>query len=731
VFHALTESGSQAGAHLALEELLLALPVRYRQLARDELAAMVGGESDEATRRFSRPGPTGPVWMEVRARAVRDGKGQLLYVRGTSQDVTAQELAADGIASARDFFQATLDSLPARVAVLDESGEILRTNRAWDRFDPGDGTTPDKVGDNYFTSSDAAAGQPFGADAAAGMRAIAAGERQEFSMGYPFHSPTTDRWFVLRAARYEGPGPARIVVSNDDVTPLHAAQAKSATQAALLDEVDMAVVTTDNERRVTYWNRGAELLFGWTRDEALGQPTSRLNVGLEGVDEVLDAIRRDGHWEGEYHARRKDGTRFPAHARTRLLLDSEGEVAGMIGVSVDATERIAAEVDLRSARDYMRAVADSMGEGLCTLDNQGRIFYVNPRAEALLGWTTEELAGQDFHEALHHTRADGSPYPSEECPLVAARRTRSSARVDDDVLVGRAGSLIPVQQVQTPFETEDGVGGFVVVFSDISERKRKEDEADRKLHDLAWIERIRDALDHDKLVLHAQPIVEIDGNRVVQHELLIRMLDHDGTAIQPGLFLPVAESYGSIGQIDRWVTRESVRLAGLGHAVEMNVSAQSLSDPTFYDYVESELRRSGVDPALLVFELTETALVQDQAATENFAVRIHDLGCKLALDDFGTGYGGFTYLKQLPLDFLKIDIEFVRDLATNPASRHVVEAVVALARGFDLKIVAEGVEDARTLEMLRAYGVDYAQGYHIGRPAPLTETLDMERPLTT
>jgi EAL domain-containing protein (putative c-di-GMP-specific phosphodiesterase class I) len=197
------------------------------------------------------------------------------------------------------------------------------------------------------------------------------------------------------------------------------------------------------------------------------------------------------------------------------------------------------------------------------------------------------------------------------------------------------------------------------------------------------------------------------------------MLDGDGGTITPNHFLPVAESYGSIAEIDRWVTCQTLRVAAAGHSVEMNLSAHSLSDPSFYDYFESELRRSGADPALLVLELTETALVQDQAATESFAHRIHRLGCKLALDDFGTGYGGFTYLKNLPIDFLKIDIEFVRDMTTNPASRLVVEAVVALARGFDLRTVAEGVEDAGTLKMLREYGVHYAQGYHIGRPGPL------------
>ena len=125
-----------------------------------------------------------------------------------------------------------------------------------------------------------------------------------------------------------------------------------------------------------------------------------------------------------------------------------------------------------------------------------------------------------------------------------------------------------------------------------------------------------------------------------------------------------------------------------------------------------------------MFEITETALIQDEVAARHFAERLHALGCKLALDDFGTGYGGFTYLKQLPLDYLKIDIEFVRDLATNPASSHVVQAVVALARGFSLQTVAEGVEDAETLELLRELGVDLAQGYHIAKPGPLAESVN-------
>jgi EAL domain-containing protein (putative c-di-GMP-specific phosphodiesterase class I) len=161
--------------------------------------------------------------------------------------------------------------------------------------------------------------------------------------------------------------------------------------------------------------------------------------------------------------------------------------------------------------------------------------------------------------------------------------------------------------------------------------------------------------------------------------------------------------------------------------VELNVSAASIGDRRLIPHIESAIRSHGADPAMLVFEITETALVGDEREGRQFVERMHELGCKVALDDFGTGYGGFTYLKQLPIDFLKIDIEFVRDLVTNEASRNVVEAIVTLAQRFGLKTVGEGVEDSDILQLLSELGVDYAQGYQIGRPAPLEERLHINR----
>jgi EAL domain-containing protein (putative c-di-GMP-specific phosphodiesterase class I) len=165
--------------------------------------------------------------------------------------------------------------------------------------------------------------------------------------------------------------------------------------------------------------------------------------------------------------------------------------------------------------------------------------------------------------------------------------------------------------------------------------------------------------------------------------------------------------------------RQAIGLAADGQHVEFNLSARSMSSCALLADFATELARMGADPELLVVELTETALLDDEPSALRFMTTVKELGCQLALDDFGTGYGAFTYLKQLPVDYLKIDREFVADLATSAASRHVVRAVVRLAHDFGQRAIAEGVEDEETLEALRDLGVDLVQGYLLDRPKPL------------
>jgi len=195
------------------------------------------------------------------------------------------------------------------------------------------------------------------------------------------------------------------------------------------------------------------------------------------------------------------------------------------------------------------------------------------------------------------------------------------------------------------------------------------------------------------------------------------MIGPTGELIPPRQFLPTAEKYGLVEELDAWVVSQAVKFAARGEPVEVNLSAASIGSTRILAHIERELGNRGVDPAKLVFEITETALMDNIELGERFAQRLTDLGCRFALDDFGTGFGSFTYLKRLSARYLKIDIEFVRNLRHNERDRHVIRAIVALATGFGQETIAEGVEDEQTLVLWRELGVDFAQGFHIGQPA--------------
>ena len=516
-----------------------------------------------------------------------------------------------------------------------------------------------------------------------------------------------------------------MVIAHEDITQRRHAERVVTQQADLLDEVDVSVIATNEAGQITHWNRGAERLFGWTRVEAIGARARALAAAVDAEHEleIVGGLRQHGHWEGETVMSRRDGSTFPAYVRDRAMLDADGRPTGMIGIAVDITDRVAAERRLVRTRNHLRAVADSMGEGLFTLDPDGCVTFMNPAAEELLGWTGIELAGRVMHDLTHAHRPDGSGFPIEECPILRVRRDGVTVRVEDDVFTRRDGRLLPVSYTASPFQTNDGVEGCVVVFEDITERKARQDSLEQEVERLSWIARVQDALAEDRLLLYAQPIIDLRTREVVQRELLLRLREPDGEIIGPAAFLQIAEEFNLIGEIDRWVIERGIEIASTGHAVEINLSARSVGDQGILEHIERTIARTGADPTRVVFEITETAMVEDNAAAFAFAERLHALGCKLALDDFGTGYGGLIYLKTLPVDFMKIDIEFVRDLIDNPGSRQVVQAVVALARGFGLKTVAEGVEDAETFELLIELGVDYGQGFHIACPRPLDSTV--------
>jgi EAL domain-containing protein (putative c-di-GMP-specific phosphodiesterase class I) len=205
------------------------------------------------------------------------------------------------------------------------------------------------------------------------------------------------------------------------------------------------------------------------------------------------------------------------------------------------------------------------------------------------------------------------------------------------------------------------------------------------------------------------------------------MQNDTGEIIGPAAFLPTAERFGLIKELDRWIIRRGLAVASEGQRVEINLSGRSFADPRLPGWIEEEMAAAGADPANVVFEITETAVIANMEDARRFVDRLRRLGCGFALDDFGTGFGSLTYLKHLPVDYLKIDREFVRDLPHSEADQRIVRSVVTIAREHGMRTVAEGVEDVETLDRLRSCGVDLAQGFHLGRPRPLRDQLQASR----
>ena len=426
-------------------------------------------------------------------------------------------------------------------------------------------------------------------------------------------------------------------------------------------------------------------------------------LNVEAAGETVADPGRTHHWLASY---------YPVHL--------DAEIIGVGVVVVDITER-------RQAEEFRSNVLNNMAEGLISVDAQGRLTSMNSAATKMLGWTEGELFGKVMAEVVLPQGLDSTPIREDARELLKVRAEGRQVRLDDTEYVCKNGSRLSVAVSGSPLLNGSSVEGAVVVFRDITEEKSERLRVKRELAGLTWVGRIREALDENRLVLYSQPIVPLTGGHP-DEELLLRMVGRNGELYTPGAFLGVAEKYGLIQEIDQWVVKQAVRLAAAGRHVSANLSAETIVTIDLLPLIENEIHEAGADPSNLVFEITETALMRDIDKGEAFARGLAALGCGVALDDFGTGFGTFTHVKRLPIRYLKIDIEFVRDLAASSANQHVVKAIVNLAQGFGCETIAEGVEDGETLQLLRDFGVDFAAGLLLGPPSSSLELHSPRRP---
>jgi EAL domain-containing protein (putative c-di-GMP-specific phosphodiesterase class I) len=389
------------------------------------------------------------------------------------------------------------------------------------------------------------------------------------------------------------------------------------------------------------------------------------------------------------------GTRRGRLRRIRQLLSEEGHLLDVLLNSVDVA-----------------VVA-------CGPD--GHPTHINRRAVELMGMDGSGGTHPDtwIGQVLPRT-PDGRQLELSELPIV--RALQGEVVRDVDLLVRTAHGDVLMSTTANPVYDQRGASlGAVAVFADVTEQRAREASIQEELRALDLVHGAQEALAEGRLLIYAQPIIELASGETILQELLLRMRSREGAIVGPAALLAAAERHGTVTEIDEWVFEQAARIAATGQPVTVNVSAQTVVRSSFVQVAERALERNGALPSLITFEITETAVISDIVGASRFADRLEAIGCHFALDDFGTGYAALTYLKHIPLSYLKIDMDFVRDLRQNDRSRAVVSGVVALAAGFGLRTIAEGVEDEATLSLLRELGVDLAQGYHIGRPAPTGE----------
>jgi PAS domain S-box-containing protein len=562
-------------------------------------------------------------------------------------------------------------------------------------------------------------------------RAALAGEPQSFDYW------TIDRrsayWAQITPIRDADGSPTSAVAVMQDVTDrLGTTEDLSRSEARLRESERMVGIGSwemaPETGAITY-SQGFASVLGLDPDEPLDVAGFLDMVHSEDRQLVVDANTEclaTGSVHGEHRIVRRNGTVRTVQVRAEVVAARQDRPTYLRGALLDVTEQNAAEVERLEAVSMFRQGFDTAPIGMVLTDaDTGWCVRVNDAMCALLDRPRELLIGVSLDSVIH----------PDDRPAVGDAR----GELHD-------GSSPVVRQHDLRFLRADGSTGWASlnaapvfsaagalkgVFSqviDITERKEHEAQFEHDVNDALWLGRIRDAIDDDRLVLYSQPIVNLFTGETVQHELLIRIRGEDGTIIAPNEFLPIAERYGLISEIDRWVIRQAVARAAAGEATEFNLSAASIGDPAVLRELSSAIEDTGADPSLLVVEVTETAMMNQLDAGRRFAEQVTALGCRLALDDFGTGFASLSYLKQIPAQLLKIDREFVRDLTQSETDERLVRGIIGIAAEFDQTTIAEGIEDQETLVRLRELGVHLGQGYLFGRPEPQPDATPVLQP---
>ncbi len=715
----------------------------------------------------------GWIWLNDRATATYESNGKR-YATGMLSNVTERKQLEKSLRENKLQLQSILDNTTAMIYVKDVIGRYLFVNRQLENIFhlSGDhilGKTDIELGINelsrtFYTND---------------LKVIETKAPIEFEEVIQ-QEDGLHTYISLKFPLYNTSDETISAVCNisTDITERKHVDAQLGRLFAAVEHSINVVLITDVKGHIEYVNAMFEEVTGYSKEEAIGKNPSILASGettqVE-YEELWNTIKRGKTWRGIFKNKKKNGQLYWGNGLITPIRNESGEITHFLAIQEDVSEKVKAEERVKYLTVYdeltnlcnRTSFMGQMNHWLMDKANHTRmaiLFFIDIDGFRLIndtyGHGTGDIVLQRIAEIISST--------------FSSREKRFTNSDKDKPLLGRLGGnefaiFLPACNENDGVEVADEIramlekyrfveisshltasigmvlypkdGGTVkelVTKADASLSYAKdlggnrihtyhsEDLVLEKIHTrMEWKGKIQEAIREERLEPWFQPILDLKDNQIHHFETLARMRGTNGEIIYPGSFIDTAEVFSLITDIDRIIIKKvllnQLNLCKGGRSLvhSINLSILDLEDKKFLQFLRSEITKNSIDPKRLIFEITETAAVRNLDTAVNFIRELRLMGCSFSLDDFGAGFTSFRYLKEMDVDYVKIDGSFIRKLPENKHDRLFVKAIADVAKGMGIKTVAEFVENKETSEIVREYGIDYAQGYYIGKPLPV------------